>query len=78
MKAIVLAHINSYDDGIPCYGSVVLFTDRQKAVDWLKKEYADESDSLEDILVSNEEIDEARNNCTFGPIGWTIWEDEIQ
>ena len=78
MKVIVLAHINTWEDGIPCYGTVVLFTDRQKAIDWLKKEYVDEFNRLEDILVSDEEIADAENSCTFGPIGWTIWEDEIQ
>jgi len=77
MKVFVLAHINSYDDGIPCYGAINLFTDRQKAIDWLMKEYGDEYTSLDDLLVTDEDIDNAGNNCTSGPYGWRLWEDEI-
>lgn len=77
MKVFVLAHINSYDDGIPCYGAINLFTDRQKAIDWLTKEYVDEYTSLDDLLVTDEDIDNAGNNCTSGPFGWRLWEDEI-
>jgi len=77
MKVFVLAHINSYDDGIPCYGRINLFTDRQKAIDWLMKEYGDEYTSLDDLLVTDEDINNAENNCTSGPYGWQLWEDEI-
>ncbi len=77
MKVIVLAHINSYDDGIPCYSSIYHFSDRQKAIDWLLKEYADEYTTIDDLLVTDEEIDNASNSCTSGPYGWQIWEDEI-
>jgi hypothetical protein len=77
MKVFVLAHINSYDDGIPCYGTINLFTDRQKAIDWLMREYGDEYTSLDDLLVTDEDINNAENNCTSGPYGWQLWEDEI-
>ncbi len=77
MKVSVLAHINSYDDGIPCYGAINLFTDRQKAIDWLMKEYGDEYTSIDDLLVTDEDIDNAENNCASGPYGWRLWEDEI-
>ena len=71
MKVFVLAYINSYDDGIPCYGSIYHFSDRQKAIDWLTKEYADENTTIEDLIITAE--DRARGE----PTGWEIWEDEI-
>ena len=77
MKVFVLAHICTYDDGVPCYGAIHHFSDRQKAIDWLLKEYADENTTIDDLLVSDEEIDEAMGSCTSGPYGWQIWEDEI-
>lgn len=71
MKVIVLAHINSYDDGIPCYGAIKLFGDREKAIDWLAEEYADEDTNIDDLLITNED------RAMGEPTGWTIWEDEI-
>lgn len=70
MTIFILAHIDTWADGIPCYGSIELFTDRQKAMDRLTKEY-------DGTLVSDKEVEEARSSCMFGPIGWVIWEDDI-
>lgn len=77
MNIFVLAHINTWTDGIPCYGSVMMFGNRQKAIDWLAKEYVGEYDKIEELLVSDEDVEKAKSSCTFGPIGWTIWEDNI-
>lgn len=70
MTIFVLAHIDTWLDGVPCYGSIELFTDRQKAIARLTKEY-------DGTLVSDKEVEEARSSCAFGPIGWAIWEDDI-
>lgn len=71
MNIFVLAHINAYDDGIPCYGAINLFTSRQKALDWLAKEYEGEYDNVEDLLISDED------RACGEPTGWTIWEEEV-
>lgn len=74
MNVVVLAHIASWTDGIPCYSALELFFSREKAEAWLKEEYGDE---WEEVIVNDEDVDKAGNDCCWGPEGWQIWEQQI-
>ena len=72
----VLGHIDAWTDGIPCYGSIKLFSDRQKAEAWLESEYGKD---YKEEFVPDEEIEKDELDCTFnGPEGWQIWEAVIR
>ena len=72
---VLLGKVNAWDDGIPCYGSIQVFSEREKAIDWLKEEYGDD---WEEMLNTKEEMDKAMDSCSFcGPTGYDIWSTEV-
>jgi hypothetical protein len=73
-SVVLLGKVNAWDDGIPCYGSIQAFTNRDKAIDWLKQEYGE---NWEEMLNTKEEMDKAMNECTYGPTGYDIWTEEV-
>ena len=73
-SVVLLGKVETWLDGIPCYGSIQAFTEREKAIDWLKEEYGD---AWEEILNTKEETEKAMDSCTFGPTGYDIWPIEV-
>ena len=72
----VLGKVDAWNDGIPCYGIILIFVNRQKAEEWLKEKYGED---WKEWLNTKEDIENAENSGSFsGPEGYDIWEDEIR
>lgn len=76
LTVTVLGKVEAWNDGIPCYGTIRIFVNRQKAEEWLQEEYGED---WEEWLNTQEEIEKAESSCSFsGPEGYDIWEQEVQ
>lgn len=72
----VLGKVGAWNDGIPCYSSIMHFANRQKAEEWLQEEYGED---WKEWLNTPEEIEKAESSCSFsGPEGYDIWEADVR